>query len=386
MKKIIITIAVLFWGINIYAQENDTTKIKLGDTKVIIIEKKDENTKTKKEKLEKGKIEFEKMLKEKEKELAQQKQMQEERQKQLEDQQKIIESEVEELRKKEAESNKQEIELRQKENENRIKELEKEVGALEKGISGIDKELSDEDWGEDKEWSKKDKFNWDFDNDWPRDWDNLSPFGKKKKFRGHWAGFELGLNNYVNKDNSFIFEGDDVNFELDAGRSWVFTINFAEYNIPFGKGVGLVTGFGTNINNYHFRNNVNIIKGSDNVMIAEAELDRSYYKNKISTWSFTMPLIFEIQMRKPGIYIGAGVVGTVKVLSWGKQCYWLDGNRYKEKNRSDFSMNTFRYGATVRAGFSFIKVFANYDLVSLFQKDRGPEVYPVSVGLTLVSF
>ncbi len=74
------------------------------------------------------------------------------------------------------------------------------------------------------------------------------------------------------------------------------------------------------------------------------------------------------------------------MLSWGKQKYKEDGKKQKEKYRSDFAMNSLRYGLTARVGFDYIKLFVNYDMVPLFQKDRGPEVYPVSVGITLTSF
>jgi Skp family chaperone for outer membrane proteins len=388
MKKTILIIAALFWGLNIYSQENDTTKIKLGDTKVIIIDKKNDGSKTKKEKLEQGKEEFEKLLEDKEKELEKHQALIEKNQKQIEEQERILDSDEDQVAKDEAQRRKLELELLQKDSELKIKELEKEVKALEKGIADINNELDTEedlDWENDPDWTKKEKFDWDFDTDWPRDWDNLSPFGRKKKFRGHWAGFELGMNNYMNKDNQLTFAGEDVNFELDAGRSWQFTINFTEYSIPFGKNVGLVTGLGTDFNNYHFRNNVRL-EEIDNMIIATEVPDVKFDKNKIATWSFTMPLLLEIQLHKPNFYISGGIVGKVKVLSWSKQKYELDGGKFKDKTRSDFLMNTFRYGLTARVGFGFLRVFANYDLVPLFQKDRGPELYPVSVGISLISF
>ncbi|NJO92969.1 MAG: PorT family protein [Chloroflexia bacterium] len=122
-------------------------------------------------------------------------------------------------------------------------------------------------------------------------------------------------------------------------------------------------------------------------MIVATEVpDVTFDKNKIATWCFTMPLLLEIQLHKPNFYISGGIVGKVKVLSWSKQKYELDGGKFKDKTRSDFLMNTFRYGLTARVGFGFLKVFANYDLVSLFQEDRGPELYPVSVGISLISF
>jgi len=382
MKKIILSLFVIFWGLNTYAQENDTTKIKLGDTKIIIIEKdKNKEFKTKEEKLEKGKEEFEKMQKEKQAQL-------DEQQKQLDEMKKMLDEQKDE-------EEKQKLEKELQKNETNVEELAKELEALEKGIEDIERELEgDNDWDndddEESKMDRKNKYDWDFEDEWPSDWDNLSPFGKDKKFRGHWAGFELGLNNYVNKDFSIALDPADQNFELSDGSSWVFALNFLEFNIPFGQNAGLVTGMGTSWNNYHFRNNVNIYENVDGIMVAEPELQNSYYKNTLNMWSFSMPLILEFQIpvanKKPGVFIGLGVVGSAKVTSSGKIEYTSEGIRYEEKRKSDFLINTFRYGLTARIGFKYLKLFANYDLVPLFEKDRGPELYPVSIGLTLLSF
>jgi len=40
----------------------------------------------------------------------------------------------------------------------------------------------------------------------------------------------------------------------------------------------------------------------------------------------------------------------------------------------------------VRAGYKFIKIYANYGMVPLFTKNGGPELYPFNVGLILFSF
>jgi hypothetical protein len=81
-----------------------------------------------------------------------------------------------------------------------------------------------------------------------------------------------------------------------------------------------------------------------------------------------------------------GVYGTATVSSWGTTKYQLDGVKYEERRKSDFQINNLRYGLTARLGLKYLRFFANYDLVSLFQKDRGPELYPVSMGITLISF
>ncbi len=384
MKKSILSTLFIFWSLYFYAQENDTTKIKLGDTKIIIIEKDtEEELNTQKEKLEKGKEEFEKMQNEKQ-------QMLDEQTKELEEMRRMLDKQ-EDLLKKQA------LEKDLQKKEENIRELEKEVEALENGIEDIEQEINAEmdeefemDENSDSDSEKDNKYDWDFEDDWSSDWDNLSPFGKDKKFRGHYAGLDIGLNNYVNADFKTSLDTADRNFELNAGASWVYSLNFLEFNIPFGKNLGLVTGMGSTWNNYRLRNNVNLYENDEGILVAENETVKSYYKNTINTWTFSVPLIFEFQIpvahKKPGIFCGIGVVGSAKVLSWGKQNYYMDGDRIKIDKRSDYLINTFRYGLTARVGFKYLKLFANYDLVQLFQEDRGPEVYPVSVGLTLISF
>jgi len=65
---------------------------------------------------------------------------------------------------------------------------------------------------------------------------------------------------------------------------------------------------------------------------------------------------------------------------------YTGGSKQKEKVKSDFNLSPLRYHLTVRAGYKFVKVFANYSMVPMFKEGMGPELYPVTVGLTLISF
>ena len=58
----------------------------------------------------------------------------------------------------------------------------------------------------------------------------------------------------------------------------------------------------------------------------------------------------------------------------------------KDKNKQDFNLSTFRYGFTARVGYRGLKLYATYYPVQLFEVDKGPEVYPFSVGLILFNF
>ncbi len=369
MKRTGLLLSYLLLSVIIINAQKDTTKIKLGDTKIIIIDNQGDNDDSELEKLEKGKEKFEKLIEEKEKE-------KENALKELELVEKqLSESSDEEILKKLEEDLAKQEAIRL--------ELDKELKALEKGVHDIEAEIENEDWKEDDD----DDFDWDSDNDdWYSDWDNLSLFCNKNKFRGHWAGFELGLNNYVNEDNKTTLGPDDQLFELNPEKSWVFTLNFMQFSIPFSKSVGLVTGMGSTWNNYHFRNNVNIYEDNNGIIVAEPETELDYSKNALNLWYITIPLIFEFQIpvnkKNQGVHVGFGVVGAVKLNSKIVQKY----GGTKRKQHSDFQIPGLKYGLTARVGYRFIKLFVNYDPVPLFKEDRGPKVFPVSAGITLISF
>jgi hypothetical protein len=54
---------------------------------------------------------------------------------------------------------------------------------------------------------------------------------------------------------------------------------------------------------------------------------------------------------------------------------------YKEKRYSD--LNRFRYGATVRFGYGPFNFFGFYSLAKLFDKGMGPDITPISMGISI---
>ena len=213
---------------------------------------------------------------------------------------------------------------------------------------------------------------------------------KPEKFKGHWAGFELGPNNWL--DPSWKLAGSEPEnqfLDLNTGKSWEYDVNFMQFSIPFGKPVGLVTGMGLKWNNYWFDGNNSIMKDPQTGVIIPRfpPQDISYSKTKLNTLYLTVPLVFEVQFgpHKKG-FIGAGVIGDLKLGSNTRVKYYDGNSKQKEKIKSDFNLSPLRYHLTFRVGYSFVKLFANYSMVSLFERDKGPELYPVTVGLTLLSF
>jgi hypothetical protein len=212
------------------------------------------------------------------------------------------------------------------------------------------------------------------------------------KFKGHWSGFEWGFNGFLTPNHSTNMTGDLKYLELKQSRSWNFNLNLFQQSIGFGTDkAGLVTGLGFEWNNYHFRNQITISKDpiSGITGVDSSYLNAGYKVNKsrLQTTHLVIPLLleFQIPVQSHRIFISAGVLGGVRLFSNTKVEYEFNGEK-KDKVKDDFNLSPFRYGLTARIGYRGLKLFANYYPTSLFEKDKGPEVNPFSVGLILLSF
>ncbi len=68
------------------------------------------------------------------------------------------------------------------------------------------------------------------------------------------------------------------------------------------------------------------------------------------------------------------------------------GELYKEgeiaimKQKRLENINTFRAGPTFRIGYKWINLYAYYSLTTFFEENKGPEIFPISVGLAIGKF
>ncbi|GAF04691.1 porin family protein [Saccharicrinis fermentans] len=203
----------------------------------------------------------------------------------------------------------------------------------------------------------------------------------RNKFKGHWAGVQLGFNNY--------HESDQVDFmNLNSGKSMTVGINFLQYNIDLRKdktNFGLVTGLGWAVYNYRFDNDYLIVQ-QDGLTIGQPTEDRHVKKSKIVTSYLNIPLLLELQTPENSnvhAFVSAGLYGGFRLGSHTKTVYFGDD---KKKSRQDININPFQYGAMFQVGFNIIKLYGTYNFSSLFESNKGPEVTPYTVGLTLINF
>ena len=203
------------------------------------------------------------------------------------------------------------------------------------------------------------------------------------KFKGHWEGIEIGFNGFDKPDYS-MYNGNEF-MSLNQGKSMEVNLNFYELNIGLVKSfVGLVSGMGLSFNSYRFENPYTLAKGS--LMTEAVSLNPDgLSKSKLAVSYLNVPLLFEFQVpvnKKEGrLFVSAGLVGGVKIGSHTKVKY---GDN-KDKVRSGFNINSFKYAATARVGYKDIGLFANYSLTPLFQTGKGPELTPFTIGISFLN-
>jgi hypothetical protein len=240
------------------------------------------------------------------------------------------------------------------------------------------------------------------------------PFCKsKKKYNGHWAGIELGVSGYVTPDFDMNFNPSYPYMNMNTARSMTVNINPFELNLNlYNNKIGFTTGLGFQISNYYFTDNYVMLQDSSTLVAYKVQDSQGnpvkLKVNKLVTSYLTLPLFFEYQTnpyrRLSSFHVTLGVVAGVRIGSYTKQVYEDEGQAYSlvdeqgnkvatfdvehhsVQDRGAFHLSPFKLDAAFRVGWSHLNLFSTYSLTQMFQKNQGPELYPFTVGITLLGW
>lgn len=240
------------------------------------------------------------------------------------------------------------------------------------------------------------------------------PFMKRKhKYNGHWAGIEIGINGYATPDFNMNFYPSYPYMNMNTARSLVVNINPFELNVNLYKNhIGFTTGLGFQFSNYYFTGTYVMLKDSTS-LVAYQSLDQlgnsaDLRVNKLFVGYLNLPLFFEYQTnarhRLNSFHVTLGAIVGVRIGSYTKQSYesinqtyslidekgdkvatyYVD--RHEVRDRGAYHLAPFKVDAAFRIGWSHLNLFATYSLTQMFQKNQGPELYPWTVGITLLGW
>ncbi len=367
MKKIIIFIPVIFMFLQPVNAQKDTTEIKIGKKKFIIIDDNFKNDRDIRD-LESSIIVFEKEKERAEKELV------------------ILKKENSELKdslnnQKITEVQKENISEKLKFSEKKILDKKKKILSFENGIIELKNDIAEIK----NRMSENDTVSRPKTETWSRN----NKFLKKNnygKFNAHWSGFRIGLNNFMNQDYNFDLPANTEYMKLNPEKSWNFSLNVKEFNFPIiKKNIGFFTGVGLEWSSFSFYENITLYEDENNIINAHyIEKDvKTFTKNKLNTGYLTVPMAFEYQTSGENkFYISVGAVGSLRLYTKQKQKYILNSSKIKNKTLDNFQVNPFKYELFAQVGYKGVSLFVNRSFSTFFRKNQGPELYPITIGLS----
>ena len=205
--------------------------------------------------------------------------------------------------------------------------------------------------------------------------------------KAHWAGFELGaqLNTTGFLDLNSAFASTPY-WENNVAKSLVFNLNTFQHKFSLIKDVfGITTGYGFSFNNTELTSSYVLQHDADTVF-ALANTAQEYKRNTIYSAYFTVPLLLDFTANKAykkSFYVNAGVVGGVRMYSHQRVTgAYENGDKFENVTKSAFNLNTWMLDATVRMGYGYFGVFANYAVLGMFKEGTTAGVYPLRFGIS----
>lgn len=182
----------------------------------------------------------------------------------------------------------------------------------------------------------------------------------------------------------------DINFRtINQGANvyGMYTYPVKESNFAFAIGLGL------GMHNFYSDGLLNDTSGvsffSKIPDVAEdgsgAKID--YKKNKVSVTYIDIPAEIRFKTEK-GFRIALGMKAgyLINAHTKYKGDDPEDGKSLKIKESNLPNFQTWRFGPTVQIGYKWVCLTGFYSISKVFEENNGPQIYPVSIGLSLRPF
>ena len=166
---------------------------------------------------------------------------------------------------------------------------------------------------------------------------------------------------------------------------------FIMYNLQMGESLhSFSAGLGIRSVNMYTNSRVEDVKGDSIIFLLipdKGAAKVSYKKTKINMTYVEIPIEFKFKWES-GFKFGVGFKGGYLIDSKEKYAGMRSatGPWEKVKQKDINYLEDFAFGATVRVGYKWISLFGYYQITNVFEVSRGPELYPVSVGITITPF
>ena len=195
---------------------------------------------------------------------------------------------------------------------------------------------------------------------------------------------QLGYTTWANQPDSINTDGIPRTFNAYFLLDFPFKTN-PHWSAAIGAGIGTDNIFfdKTNVGIKDLSTTIRFQNLSDTNSFKKYKLATSYLEAPVELRYRTKP---EDDRRSVKVAIGVKVGVLLNAHTKGKTLENKTGNTvndYKVKEYSKKFFNKNRLAATARLGYGHFSLFGTYQITTLFKEGLGPDVRPLTVGLTL---
>ncbi len=213
---------------------------------------------------------------------------------------------------------------------------------------------------------------------------------KRRRMKGVWGGFELGVNGFVTPGFNFNMNPTHDYLNTNFGRSWFVGINLPEIDGHLIRNkLSITSGLGFKWTAMQL-DAQQILRPDTNVLVAIPSAN-NLNDNKLHTFNFTIPVLLKYASihpkgRRKGFHFAAGIILNYVATSHLRTVTNDGGYEKMTVYYADFNINPFSVDATARFGYNWLKLFANYSLTPYFDRNKAPDIRTFSAGFTLIGF
>jgi hypothetical protein len=167
---------------------------------------------------------------------------------------------------------------------------------------------------------------------------------------------------------------------------------YVTYNVPVEK-TPLSFSIGTGLGVHNLYSNAVLVQDNQSgnyTFVKISDLDStknlSYKKSKISVAYWDFPMEFRFR-DKGGFTLAVGMKFGMNINAMtkykGDDYTGLTNDKIKMKIKDLDNILKWRYGFTARMGFKMVELYYFYSLTNVFTKGKGPEIAPMSIGISV---
>ena len=173
------------------------------------------------------------------------------------------------------------------------------------------------------------------------------------------------------------------NRAINQGISVSVTYNFPLGHSPF----SLAAGLGIKSHNFY---SDGVLK-TDSVGSYFSKIPVDYKISKLSVTYLQLPIEVRFKSKSKfraalGFNIGFKIDGHTKYKGTDFDYFFRTSDQIKIKVKNTPNLASWNFAVTARAGYRWVNFFASYSITKIFTENKGPTIYPISVGISIIPF